>query len=97
MDEIILLLLTLQACMSVDVVAIASDHNATESVVERIIRRQIDIYYVIESNSSKSCREEEKDTYLISEKQCVQDKELFKSNVQNLAIGNSLVNHHHNH
>ena len=78
-SRLTLLLFILQVFMSVNVVA--SDHDATETgVVERIIRRQIDIYFVIVSNTSTRC-EKEKNTYLIGENQCVEDKELLQSNV----------------
>jgi hypothetical protein len=49
-------------------------------IVERVYRRQTtDIYFFINSTTGTSCGD--KDTYLISEDQCVKDQELFKGDL----------------
>ena len=65
-----------EVCMSVH--GVVSD---TESeIVEGVTRQQSsDLYYFINSSSTgDSCGYE--NTYLISENQCVKDKELFRGN-----------------
>ena len=54
----------------------------TESgIVVRISRRQTtDIYFFINSTTSTGTTCGNKNTYLISEDQCVKDQELFKGN-----------------
>ena len=54
--------------------------SGTESrIVERVSRRQYtDIYYFINSTTAFNCGD--KNIYLISEDQCLQDQELFKGN-----------------
>ena len=49
-------------------------------IVERVSRRQTaDIYFFINSTSGINCGD--KNTYLISEDQCVQDQELYRGNL----------------
>ena len=59
---------------SVQIVALSGNESR---IVERISRRQNDIYYIINSTStSMNCGD--KDTYLISDDQCVKNLELFR-------------------
>ena len=71
---LMLLLFVYKVCLSDLVQAVASD---TESgIVERISRRQNnDIYFFI-NGTVTNCGD--KNTYLVSEDQCVKDQELFK-------------------
>ena len=68
-----LLLLIIEVCMPVYAVV----SNTNPNLPERVSRRQTgDVYFFI--NSSGTCSDDNKTTYLISENQCVKDQELFK-------------------
>ena len=73
---LMLLLFIYKVCLFDSVQAVVSD---TESgIVERVSRRQNnDIYFFIDSSTTgTNCGD--KNTYLISEDQCVMDQELFR-------------------
>ena len=76
MIRVSIILFAFEVCLSVQ--AIKSD---TESgIVERVSRRlTTDVYFVINSTFGFNCGG--KNTYLISEDQCVKDEELFRGNL----------------
>ena len=72
---ILLLCFVYEVCLSDLVQAVESDGES--GIVERVTRRQYgDIYSFNNSTSSMNCGNES--TYLISEDQCVNDRELFR-------------------
>ena len=76
-----IILFVFEAFMSMQAVAASGNEYR---IVERVSRRQTtDIYYIINSTSTgTNCGD--KDTYLISEDQCVKDQELFEGNNLNM-------------
>ena len=74
---LMLWLFVYKVCLPTSVQAVTA--NGTESkIVERVNRRQNKDVYFFSNSSSKTC---EKNTYLISEEQCVKDQELFRGNL----------------
>ena len=74
----VIILFVFEVCLSVH--AVVSD---TESgiIVERISRRQNNDIYLFINSSTTGTNCGDKNTYLISEDQCVKDQELFKGNL----------------
>ena len=73
-----LLLLIYEVCLPTSVQVVATSGSESR-IVERVSRRlTADIYFFINSTTGINCGD--RNTYLISEDQCVQDQELFGSN-----------------
>ena len=68
-----------KVCLPTSVQVVAASGNESR-IVERVNRRQTaDIYFFINSTTGINCGD--KDTYLISEDQCVKDQELYRGNL----------------
>ena len=86
---ILLLCFVYEMYLCDSVQAVASDGES--GIVERVTRRQYgDVYSFNNSTSSMRCDNES--TYLISEDQCVNDRELFRGTLINY---NSYPNHYY--
>ena len=79
---LMLWLFVYKVCLPTSVQAVAASGNESR-IVERVSRRQNKDVYFISNNSSETC---DKNTYLLSEKQCVKDQELFRGNYNNIII-----------
>jgi hypothetical protein len=76
---LMLLLFVYEVWLPDSLQAVAASGTESE-IVERVSRRQSnDIYFFVNSTTGTNCGD--KNTYLISEDQCVQDQELFKGNL----------------
>ena len=73
---LILLLFVYKVCLPDSAQVVAASGNESR-IVERVSRRlTTDIYFFISSTTGINCGD--KNTYLISEDQCVKDQELFR-------------------
>ena len=78
---LMLWLFVYKVCLPTSVQAVAASGNESR-IVERVNRRQTaDIYFFINSTKSSGINCGDKNTYLISEDQCVQEQELYRGNL----------------
>ena len=90
----VIIFFVFEVFISMHAQVVATSGNESR-IVERVNRRQTaDIYFFINSTTGINCGD--KDTYLISEDQCVKDQELFKGNNLILRfIIDFYINYHH--